>query len=189
MEGDLLHAECIAPADGRAHCVARNERISQAPEPGSRCQGGSSESSVRVTFRQSICACVKQPAPSLMRLPGCKGFHYMSDLWMLRGQTSSLVSSANRRHRERMSPTAGPPNTRTISAVLPPSSETGSTCATRVVSCRRWPGHPQEVPISGKTAIAAAAESAKLKARWPLAASVLLLEVGGIPSACFTHLS
>lgn len=39
--------------------------------------------------------------------------------------TSWLVSSARRRQRERMSPTAGPPRTRTISAVLPPSSETG----------------------------------------------------------------
>ena len=38
-----------------------------------------------------------------------------------------------------MSPTAGPPSTRTISAVLPPSSDTGSTCAMRVVSCRMWP--------------------------------------------------
>lgn len=50
--------------------------------------------------------------------------------------TSSLLSSARRRHRDRMSPTAGPPRTRTISAVLPPSSLTGSTCATRVVSSR-----------------------------------------------------
>ena len=38
-----------------------------------------------------------------------------------------------------MSPTAGPPSTRTISAVLPPSSLTGSTCATRVVNVRRCP--------------------------------------------------
>ena len=57
------------------------------------------------------------------------------------GATSSPVSSARRRHRERMSPTAGPPSTLTISAVLPPSSETGSTCATRVVSCRSCPAH------------------------------------------------
>mmetsp|Transcript_32403 Transcript_32403/g.103112 ORF Transcript_32403/g.103112 Transcript_32403/m.103112 type:complete len:217 (-) Transcript_32403:502-1152(-) len=40
---------------------------------------------------------------------------------------SSLPASASRRHRERMSPTAGPPRKRTISAVLPPSSDTGST--------------------------------------------------------------
>ena len=100
---------------------------------------------------------------SNLRLPGFKGCYYMSDLWVTQEQTSSLVSSANRRHRERMSPTAGPPNTRTISAVLPPSSETGSTCATRVVSCRRWPGHPQEaISDKTKTATAAAAESAKL---------------------------
>ena len=56
--------------------------------------------------------------------------------WGCRVATSSPVSSARRRHRDRMSPTAGPPSTRTISAVLPPSSETGRTCATRVVSCR-----------------------------------------------------
>ena len=38
-----------------------------------------------------------------------------------------------------MSPTAGPPSTRTISAVLPPSSDTGSTCATLVVKLRKVP--------------------------------------------------
>ena len=36
-----------------------------------------------------------------------------------------------------MSPTAGPPNTLTISAVEPPSSLTGNTYATRVVRRRR----------------------------------------------------
>lgn len=53
--------------------------------------------------------------------------------------TSPSLSSANRRHLDRMSPTAGPPTTRTISAVLPPSSDTGSTCAMRVVKERKWP--------------------------------------------------
>ena len=53
--------------------------------------------------------------------------------------TSVLLSSASLKHRERMSPTAGPPSTRTISAVLPPSSETGSTCATLVVKLRKVP--------------------------------------------------
>lgn len=53
--------------------------------------------------------------------------------------TSASLSSARRRHLLRISPTAGPPSTRTISAVLPPSSETGSTCVTRVVNCRTWP--------------------------------------------------
>jgi hypothetical protein len=48
----------------------------------------------------------------------------------LTARASSLYSSARRRQRERMSPTAGPPRTRTISAVLPPSSDTGSTCET-----------------------------------------------------------
>lgn len=38
-----------------------------------------------------------------------------------------------------MSPTAGPPRTLTISAVLPPSSETGSTWVTLVVSCCKSP--------------------------------------------------
>ena len=43
----------------------------------------------------------------------------------------SLVAfEASRRHRDLMSPTAGPPRTRTISAVLPPSSETGRTWVT-----------------------------------------------------------
>lgn len=46
---------------------------------------------------------------------------------------SSLESSDSLKHRLRISPTAGPPSTRTISAVLPPSSLTGKTCATRVV--------------------------------------------------------
>lgn len=74
---------------------------------------------------------------------------------------SEVLLSANLKHLDRISPTAGPPNTqsgpvrnnnrrsrriefekydwnyvprtRTISAVLPPSSETGRTCATRVV--------------------------------------------------------
>ena len=49
-------------------------------------------------------------------------------------RASGVDTSESRRHRERMSPTAGPPSTRTISAVLPPSSDTGSTCATRGVS-------------------------------------------------------
>ena len=53
--------------------------------------------------------------------------------------TSVLLASASLRHRERMSPTAGPPRTRTISAVLPPSSETGSTCATLVVKLCKLP--------------------------------------------------
>ena len=53
--------------------------------------------------------------------------------------TSVLLSSANLKHLERMSPTAGPPSTRTISAVLPPSSDTGSTCATLVVKLRKVP--------------------------------------------------
>ena len=44
---------------------------------------------------------------------------------------SASDSQARRKQRERMSPTAGPPRTRTISAVLPPSSETGRTWATR----------------------------------------------------------
>ena len=55
------------------------------------------------------------------------------------GCTSVLLSSANLRHLERMSPTAGPPSTLTISAVLPPSSETGNTCATLVVKLRKVP--------------------------------------------------
>jgi hypothetical protein len=43
-------------------------------------------------------------------------------------QRSSAVSSAaSRMQRARTSPTAGPPSTRVISLVLPPSSETGST--------------------------------------------------------------
>lgn len=42
-----------------------------------------------------------------------------------------------------MSPTAGPPSTLTISAVLPPSSETGRMCVTLVVSCRRCPVNQQ----------------------------------------------
>ena len=53
--------------------------------------------------------------------------------------TSSSESSARRRQRDRMSPTAGPPRTLTISAVLPPSSDTGSTYVTRVVSWRTAP--------------------------------------------------
>jgi hypothetical protein len=64
----------------------------------------------------------------------------MQQGWPLRWfPTSSSESSASRKHRERMSPTAGPPSTRTISAVLPPSSDTGSTYATLVVSARRRP--------------------------------------------------
>ena len=53
--------------------------------------------------------------------------------------TSVLLSSASLRHLDRMSPTAGPPSTLTISAVLPPSSDTGNTCATLVVKLRRVP--------------------------------------------------
>ena len=45
---------------------------------------------------------------------------------------SGVDTSESRRQRDRMSPTAGPPSTRTISAVEPPSSETGITCAMRV---------------------------------------------------------
>jgi hypothetical protein len=59
-------------------------------------------------------------------------------LLLLAPLTSGSLSSARRKQRERMSPTAGPPSTRTISAVLPPSSDTGSTWVTRVVSWRRW---------------------------------------------------
>ncbi len=44
-----------------------------------------------------------------------------------------------------MSPTAGPPSTLTISAVLPPSSDTGRMWVTRVVSCRRCPVKQQRV--------------------------------------------
>ncbi len=65
-------------------------------------------------------------------------------LWLDRIDiTSASVSSASRRHLERMSPTAGPPSTLTISAVLPPSSETGRMCVTLVVSCRRCPVNQQ----------------------------------------------
>ena len=53
--------------------------------------------------------------------------------------TSASALSARRKHRERISPTAGPPRTLTISAVLPPSSDTGKICVTLVVSCRRCP--------------------------------------------------
>lgn len=59
------------------------------------------------------------------------------------GLTSSSESSARRRQRDRMSPTAGPPTTRTISAVLPPSSETGSTYATLFVRFRSCPAFPR----------------------------------------------
>ena len=41
--------------------------------------------------------------------------------------SGAASASASRRHRERMSPTAGPPRTLAISAVEPPSSETGRT--------------------------------------------------------------
>ena len=60
-------------------------------------------------------------------------------IWLPPAPTSALVSSARRRHLERMSPTAGPPSTLTISAVLPPSSETGSTWAILVVKFCRLP--------------------------------------------------
>lgn len=58
--------------------------------------------------------------------------------------TSSSLSSASRKHLLRMSPTAGPPITRTISAVLPPSSLTGSTCDTWVVSLRSGPARQHD---------------------------------------------
>mmetsp|Transcript_18698 Transcript_18698/g.38420 ORF Transcript_18698/g.38420 Transcript_18698/m.38420 type:complete len:222 (+) Transcript_18698:1601-2266(+) len=45
---------------------------------------------------------------------------------------SAVVPGARRSKRDRISPTAGPPKTRTISAVLPPSSVTGRTCHTFV---------------------------------------------------------
>mmetsp|Transcript_716 Transcript_716/g.1912 ORF Transcript_716/g.1912 Transcript_716/m.1912 type:complete len:225 (-) Transcript_716:3-677(-) len=50
--------------------------------------------------------------------------------------SSSVASAERRRQRERTSPTAGPPKTRTISAVDPPSSDTGSTYDTRAVCVR-----------------------------------------------------
>mmetsp|Transcript_529 Transcript_529/g.2022 ORF Transcript_529/g.2022 Transcript_529/m.2022 type:complete len:254 (-) Transcript_529:103-864(-) len=50
---------------------------------------------------------------------------------------SLVLSELNLRHLLLMSPTAGPPNTLTISAVLPPSSETGKTCVTSSVWCFR----------------------------------------------------
>mmetsp|Transcript_3908 Transcript_3908/g.11746 ORF Transcript_3908/g.11746 Transcript_3908/m.11746 type:complete len:228 (-) Transcript_3908:180-863(-) len=50
---------------------------------------------------------------------------------------SSVLSELNLRHLLLMSPTAGPPNTLTISAVDPPSSETGKTCVTSSVWCFR----------------------------------------------------
>jgi len=86
-------------------------------------------------------------------------------------RTSPPWSSANRRHLDRMSPTAGPPSTRTISAVLPPSSETGSTCATRVVSCRRWPARllkavpPLKTTRAGQEISAAVATEARRPGR------------------------
>ena len=55
----------------------------------------------------------------------------------LTARASTVDSSDRRRHRERTSPTAGPPRTRTISAVDPPSSETGMTCMTLLVSSMR----------------------------------------------------
>mmetsp|Transcript_34483 Transcript_34483/g.83437 ORF Transcript_34483/g.83437 Transcript_34483/m.83437 type:complete len:83 (-) Transcript_34483:585-833(-) len=45
---------------------------------------------------------------------------------------SLVVPGANLNNLDRMSPTAGPPSTRTISAVDPPSSVTGKTCHTFV---------------------------------------------------------
>ena len=63
--------------------------------------------------------------------------------------TSVLLSSASLRHLERMSPTAGPPSTLTISAVLPPSSDTGSTWATLVVKFRRLPAIKHLIVIYG----------------------------------------
>ena len=67
---------------------------------------------------------------------GSRGSRWPSSV--LTARASDVLSSDSRRQRERMSPTAGPPNTRTISAVEPPSSEMGITCVTRVVkfSCR-----------------------------------------------------
>lgn len=53
--------------------------------------------------------------------------------------TSSSRASASVWHLDLISPTAGPPSTRTISAVLPPSSDTGNTYATRFVSCFSLP--------------------------------------------------
>jgi hypothetical protein len=67
------------------------------------------------------------------------GLQLFSSLLQCEVLTSSSLSSASLRQRLRMSPTAGPPMTRTISAVLPPSSLTGSTCDTWVVSRRRGP--------------------------------------------------
>mmetsp|Transcript_5096 Transcript_5096/g.17774 ORF Transcript_5096/g.17774 Transcript_5096/m.17774 type:complete len:302 (+) Transcript_5096:1721-2626(+) len=46
---------------------------------------------------------------------------------------SGVLSAASRRQRLRMSPTAGPPSTRTTSAVEPPSSLTGRLCVTACV--------------------------------------------------------
>lgn len=78
--------------------------------------------------------------------PACPPIYLSSGVCL----TSSSLSSASRRQRERMSPTAGPPSTRTISAVEPPSSETGSTCDTRVVKARSAPADADdEIPTAG----------------------------------------
>eukprot|EP00213_Chloropicon_mariensis_P003425 CAMPEP_0197479002 /NCGR_PEP_ID=MMETSP1309-20131121/30825_1 /TAXON_ID=464262 /ORGANISM="Genus nov. species nov., Strain RCC998" /LENGTH=247 /DNA_ID=CAMNT_0043020569 /DNA_START=614 /DNA_END=1357 /DNA_ORIENTATION=+ len=54
---------------------------------------------------------------------------------LLTALASSVVSSESLKHLDLMSPTAGPPSTLHISAVLPPSSLTGSTCVISPSSC------------------------------------------------------
>lgn len=64
---------------------------------------------------------------------------------------SAFPVSLSLRQRERMSPTAGPPSTRTISAVLPPSSETGKTCETLVVYDEKYSATPLNAVPPEKT--------------------------------------
>lgn len=82
-----------------------------------------------------------------------------------------------------MSPTAGPPITRTISAVDPPSSETGSTCVTCEVSWRSAPAQQKMCAQTGRWAVLAR----KLDDSWVVSLAVAHLRScncrkAGIPS-------
>eukprot|EP00951_Prasinocladus_malaysianus_P022876 scaffold192987_cov37-Prasinocladus_malaysianus.AAC.1 len=62
---------------------------------------------------------------------------FLFSLWpssLFTALDSESLASASLRHLDRMSPTAGPLSTLTISAVLPPSSDTGRTWVTFLVS-------------------------------------------------------
>ena len=73
---------------------------------------------------------------------------------------SAVDSSERRRHRDRRSPTAGPPSTRTISAVDPPSSETGMTCVTLLVRVMSsWTTPLNAVPPVKHTSLGSASPS------------------------------